>query len=52
MCRTGSSGFRLVLSANRPAQVTLLYPSQILFSDNGGIEIDSTEQAACPSPSR
>ena len=45
-------GISLVLSANSPAQVTLLYPSQILFSDHGGIEIDSTEQAACPSHSR
>jgi HK97 family phage major capsid protein len=39
-------GIPLVLSANSPAQVTLLDPSQILYSDNGGIEIDSTEQAA------
>jgi hypothetical protein len=39
-------GIPLVLSANSPAQATLLDPSQILYSDNGGIEIDSTEQAA------
>jgi HK97 family phage major capsid protein len=39
-------GIPLVLSANSPAQVTLLDPSQILYSDNGGIEIESSEQAA------
>ena len=37
-------GIPLVLSANSPAQVTLLDPSQILYSDTGGIEIASTER--------
>jgi hypothetical protein len=41
-------GISLVLSANSPAQVTLLYPSQILFSDYGGIEIDSTGTGGVP----
>ena len=39
-------GIPLVLSANSPSQVTLLDPSQILYSDNGGIEIASSEQAS------
>jgi hypothetical protein len=39
-------GIPLVLSANSLAQVTLLDPAQILYSDDGRIEIDSTEQAS------
>jgi hypothetical protein len=39
-------GIPLVLSANSPAQVTLLDPSAILYSDDGRIEIESTDQAA------
>jgi HK97 family phage major capsid protein len=38
-------GIPLVLSANSPAQVTLLDPSQILYSDTGGIDIASTNEA-------
>jgi HK97 family phage major capsid protein len=39
-------GIPLVLSANSPAQITLLDPSQILYSDDGRIEIDTSEHAA------
>jgi hypothetical protein len=33
-----------VLSSNSPAQITLLDPAQILYSDDARIYIDSTEQ--------
>jgi HK97 family phage major capsid protein len=39
-------GVPLVLSANSPAQITLLDPSQILYSDTGAIDISASEQAA------
>jgi HK97 family phage major capsid protein len=39
-------GIPLVLSVNSPAQITLLDPSQILYSDRGGINIASSEQAS------
>jgi hypothetical protein len=39
-------GIPLVLSANSPSQVTLLDPGQILYSDDGRIEIDSAEQTS------
>jgi hypothetical protein len=39
-------GIPLILSANSPAQITLLDPSQILYSDNGAIELSRSEQAA------
>jgi HK97 family phage major capsid protein len=39
-------GIPLVLSANSPAQVTLLDPSAILYGDDGRIDIESTDQAA------
>jgi HK97 family phage major capsid protein len=39
-------GMPLILSANSPAQITLVDPSQILYSDDGGIELTRSEQAA------
>jgi HK97 family phage major capsid protein len=39
-------GIPLVLSANSPAQVTVLDPSAILYSDDGRIDIESTDHAA------
>jgi hypothetical protein len=39
-------GIPLVLSQNSPAQITLLDPAQILYSDDGQIEIEFSEQAS------
>jgi HK97 family phage major capsid protein len=39
-------GIPLILSANSPAQITLLDPSQILYSDDGAIELSRSENAA------
>jgi HK97 family phage major capsid protein len=39
-------GIPLVLSANSPAQITLLDPAQILYSDDGRIEVEFSEQAS------
>ena len=38
-------GIPLVLSANSPQQVTLIDCSHILYSDDGGIEVDTTDEA-------
>jgi len=38
-------GIPLVLSDNSPKQITLIDASEILFSDDGGIEVDVSEQA-------
>ena len=38
-------GIPLVLSANSPQQVTLVDCAHILYSDDGGIEIDTSEEA-------
>lgn len=38
-------GIPLLLSANSPAQITLVDAANILYSDDGGIEIDTTDQA-------
>jgi hypothetical protein len=38
-------GIPLVLSANSPQQVTLLDAAHILYSDEGGIELDTTDEA-------
>jgi HK97 family phage major capsid protein len=42
---TSLFGIPLILSANSPQQITLLDPQQILFADDGGIELDSSEEA-------
>ena len=39
-------GIPLVLSANSPQQVTLVDATEILYSDTGGIDIDTSDQAA------
>jgi hypothetical protein len=39
-------GIPLVLSANSSHQITLIDAAHILYSDTGGIDIDTTEQAA------
>ncbi len=38
-------GIPLVLSSNSPAQITLLDASHVLYSDDGGIEVDTTDEA-------
>jgi hypothetical protein len=39
-------GIPLVLSANSPQQITLVDAPYILYSDTGGLDIDTSEQAA------
>jgi hypothetical protein len=39
-------GIPMILSANSPAQVTLVDVSQILYSDDGGFDVSISEQAA------
>lgn len=39
-------GIPLILSANSPAQITLVDPAQILYSDNGEIELSPSAYAA------
>ena len=39
-------GIPLVLSINSPAQITLVDASCILYSDDGGFDVDTTEQAS------
>jgi hypothetical protein len=38
-------GIPLVLSANSPQQVTLIDASHVLYSDDGAIELDTTDEA-------
>jgi HK97 family phage major capsid protein len=38
-------GIPLILSANSPQQVTLVDAAQILYSDNGGIDVDTSDEA-------
>ena len=37
-------GIPLVLSANSPQQITLIDTAHILYSDDGGIEVDTTDE--------
>ena len=39
-------GIPLVLSANSPAQITLVDAAHILYSDTGGVDVDISTEAA------